>query len=96
MGHYFLDILYSVRLEFNLYQNILGASDITANLYCIGKVAWFEVYVCGNIWNALYIKEGKKGSRVHVWRHLKIYSMSSQTVWLCAPEAVLRIRIIFI
>ena len=23
---------------------------------CIGKVAGFAVYICGNIWNALYIK----------------------------------------
>ena len=23
---------------------------------CIGKVAWFALYIFGNIWNALYIK----------------------------------------
>ena len=41
---------------------ILGAPEITANLYwiayiCIGKVAWFAVYICGNLWNAQYIGE---------------------------------------
>ena len=24
---------------------------------CIGKVAWFAVYICGNIWNTLYVNQ---------------------------------------
>ena len=23
---------------------------------CIGKVAWFAVYICGNLWNAQYVQ----------------------------------------
>ena len=41
---------------------------------CVGKVAWFAVYICGDIWNALYIMNTRcfhlnvyrKGVEVHL------------------------------
>ena len=36
----------------DFFKFLLGASEITANLY--RNVAWFAVYICGNIWSSLY------------------------------------------
>ena len=47
-------------LEFNLLvfywlaQKLPQICTVIAYI-CIGKVAWFVVYICGTIWNVLYI-----------------------------------------
>ena len=43
---------------------------------CIGKVAWFAVYICGDIWNALYAVGGVK---------LLIYNPVRYITWAFYP-----------
>ena len=44
-------------------HGLLGDPEGTANLYCvilricIGKVAWFAVYICGNFWVTQYVRK---------------------------------------
>ena len=44
----------SFRLIYWVPQKLPQIYTVIAYI-CIGKVAWFAVYICGNIWNALYI-----------------------------------------
>ena len=49
---------------------LMGDPEITANLYCncvcIWKVAWFVVYICGNLWTTQYIF--KNNVIKYIWR----------------------------
>ena len=51
--------IYALNRDGQSFLNILNDPEITANLYCnlricIEKVAWFVVYICGNLWTTQY------------------------------------------
>ena len=39
---------------------------------CVGKVAWFALYICGNLWNALYDIVVSYVSKVERYKNNKI------------------------
>ena len=47
-------ILTAVRKVYWVSQKSSQIYTVIAYI-CIGKVAWFEVYICGNIWNTYYL-----------------------------------------
>ena len=59
---------------------------------CIGKVAWIAVYICGNLWNALFIAERLTWTD---WWIIWYYSTFILAVSSCDMTLISRLFILF-
>ena len=59
---------------------------------CIGKVAWFAVYICANIWNALYFKGIDPYTIWNNFKNLATFDAKMFNIFLQILAFILRLK----